>query len=508
MKKINQMTVVAATTILFAIISIGCTATPTANDVSETSPAIYPDYTDLTVPVNIAPLNFMISDAKRIIANYEGNNMSISVYGRNRIEIPQKKWKKLLQKNAGDTIFLEIIVKHSKKWIKYPKTRYFVSTDCIDPYIVYRKIPPGYDEWNQMGLFQRNLESFNEAAVITNASTKKNCMNCHTFCMNDPDAMVFHFRQKYSGTYIYKGNILSRIDTKTEHTISNCVYPYWHPSGQFIAFSTNLTSQSLHAHPDLNVEVYDTDSDIVIFDVEKNELFTDSLLNLPDIMETFPAFSPDGKKLFFSASVKPENLPQQYKSIKYSLCSIDFDPHTKKFGTTIDTLISSFAVNKSVSFAHPSPNGKYLLCTLSDYGCFPSWNEESDLYLFCLSSSQLLRLDAVNSPYSEGFTSWSSCNRWITFSSRRENRQYNNLYFSHIDSAGNLSKPFLMPQKKPVSNIMKLYAYNKPEFVKAKVTLKQPIIVNVAKGDVIPVSFSGKSNKKPEVIPSVAIDVN
>ncbi|HBG53994.1 MAG TPA: hypothetical protein DDW70_07280, partial [Rikenellaceae bacterium] len=32
----------------------------------QTPPPIYPDYPGVTIPVNIAPLNFMISDANRL----------------------------------------------------------------------------------------------------------------------------------------------------------------------------------------------------------------------------------------------------------------------------------------------------------------------------------------------------------------------------------------------------------------------------------------------------------
>ena len=507
MKKNNRIKICLLTSFI-ALFASGCSRSPVAFETIETLPEIYPDYTNLKIPVNIAPLNFAVTDAERIIANYSANGKFFSVKGKNRIEIPQKKWKSFLKQNIGDTIWVEIYVKKARQWKVYTKTWYFISPDAIDPYIVYRYIPPGYDQWNRMGLFQRNLESFKEKPIITNEYTKKNCMNCHSFRMNDPNEMVFHFRQKFAGTYLLKDNVLSRLDTKTEYTISNCVYPYWHPSGNFIAFSNNLTSQSLHACPRLNIEVYDEASDIVILDIESNKLFTDSLISKPDILETYPSFSPDGKKLFFSASQVQEKLPDEYHLIKYSLYSIDFDPYTKRFGTKIDTLISSCIVNKSVTFAHPSPDGKFILCTLSDYGCFPSWNEESDLYLLDLSNGNLKNLKTVNSTSAEGFTSWSSNSKWITFSSRREDGQYNRLYFAYIDTAGNPSKPFILPQKNPQHNIMNLNAYNKPEFAKAKINIKPQKIVKVAKNESIKVGFSGEAIKVRNVRQSRQNEVN
>ena len=37
-----------------------------------------------------------------------------------------------------------------------------------------------------MGIYQRNLESFDEQPIIRNDMTGYNCMNCHSFCMGDP----------------------------------------------------------------------------------------------------------------------------------------------------------------------------------------------------------------------------------------------------------------------------------------------------------------------------------
>ncbi len=486
-------------TICLLIVFSTCNQIPDIYDISGEKIVVYPDYTDLVIPVNIAPLNFMIAGSEKVIANYQGKHGRLTVSGKDKIKIPVGKWKNILKENVKDTLWLELLVKKSGKWMGYPKTWYFVSPDLMDQYVAYRSIPPGYNEWNQMGLYQRNIESFDEEPIITNASTKKNCMNCHTFCMNDPDAMVFHMRQKYGGTYLLKDQALSKLSTKTDYTISNCVYPYWHPSGKFIAFSTNSTAQSIHARPDLNIEVYDSASDIVILDIERNELFTNILISTQGAMETYPAFSSDGKKLFFCTSAVPKDLLEEYNRIRYSLCSIDFDPQSKTFGTRVDTLISSHITHKSVTFAHPSPDGKYILCTLSDYGCFPSWNDESDLYLYDLATSGLNCLQDINSPNAESFTSWSSNSNWIVFSSRREDRQYNKLYFSHIDPSGNASKVFLLPQENPESNIMNLYAYNKPEFIKGKVTLKSTEIIKVAKTKSIPVTFTGKKERKTEI---------
>jgi hypothetical protein len=51
---------------------------------------------------------------------------------------------------------------------------------------------------------------------------------------------------------------------------ANAVYPSWHPSGKYVAFSSNKTVQSFHMHSSKNIEVSDMYSSLVIYDVEKN----------------------------------------------------------------------------------------------------------------------------------------------------------------------------------------------------------------------------------------------
>ena len=118
----------------------------------------------------------------------------------------------------------------------------------------------------------RELSSFKETEIISNKKSGQNCINCHTFNQGNPNEMVMHMRKINAGTILIQGGACQKLNTKTPHTISNFVYPDWHPSGKQIAFSTNLTQMSFYdAHPKI-IEVYDTQSDIVLYDISKNEV--------------------------------------------------------------------------------------------------------------------------------------------------------------------------------------------------------------------------------------------
>ena len=59
------------------------------------------------------------------------------------------------------------------------------------------------------------------------------------------------------------------------------VYPYWHPGGRYCAFSTNMTSQMFHAAGKKRIEVYDSSSDVFVYDTETHSILKDTLTMQP-----------------------------------------------------------------------------------------------------------------------------------------------------------------------------------------------------------------------------------
>ena len=205
---------------------------------------------------------------------------------------------------------------------------------------------------------------------------------------------------------------MTAYNTKTDRTLGLCVYPYWHPSGRYIAYSTNTTNQLFHSAGKNRVEVFDTASDLQVYDVEKNELLLSPLLKQDSVYETYPVFSADGRSLYFCSSTG--------SSLRYNLCRIDFDPETGRFGERVDTIVNAASQQKSVSFPRPSYDGRFLCYTLSDYGQFSIWHHEADLWLLDLTTGQSRLMDGANSEDTESFHNWSTNSRWLVVSSRRD----------------------------------------------------------------------------------------
>lgn len=451
---------------------LSCTKNVHIDENRDKYPPIFPDYTEVTIPVNIAPLHFGLTDSlnsSEAYAYFETNTESIKVEAKiKQFAISASDWEKLMEEAKGGTVQVKVVVKENEKWIAYKPFNLYVATEPVDPYIAYRLIQPGYGTWGDMGIYQRCLENYTQTPVATNKTTNNNCMNCHSFCMQSPDKMLFHMRKDFGSMILIDGDKVEKLNTKTPQTTSPLVYPSWHPSGKFIAFSVNKTKQMFHSTDQNRIEVFDDESDVVIYDVNKHEIFTSPLLFSKSAFETFPTFSPDGKTLYY-CSADSVNMPGDYKKVKYSLCAILFDMDTRQFGNKVDTLYNARKNGKSVSFPRVSPDGRYLMFTLFDYGNFSIWHREADLYLLDLSNNMITALDALNSDETESYHSWSSNSRWVIFSSRRSDGLYTQPFIAHIDKNGKASKPFLLPQDNANYYMRLMKSFNIPEFVKGKI---------------------------------------
>ena len=471
--------------ILYTLLGlIGLTAcTETVSDATQENilPQIYPDYTGVTIPVNIAPLCFNMADetALRIDAVVtDSHGGSLHAQGEESVDFDLDEWHGLLAQNRGDSLSVVVSAKYEDGWHTYKPFSIYVSPDSIDYGLCYRLIEPGYEVWSKMGIYERDLSSFEEQPLIENTQFE-GCVNCHSFNRADPKDMSLHIRGPHGATLLRKDyGPVTAYNTRTDHTLGLCVYPYWHPSGRYIAYSTNTTNQLFHSAGRNRVEVFDTASDLQVYDVEKNELLLSPLLKQDSVYETYPVFSADGRSLYFCAARALPEGSHQLDSIRYSLCRIDFDPATGTFGDQIETVVDAASQQKSVSFPRPSYDGRFLCYTLSDYGQFSIWHHEADLWLLDLRSEKgevkreklaaARPMDGANSKDTESFHNWSTNSRWLVVSSRRDDGLFTRPYFCHVDKDGNVTKAFMLPQRNPRQFYRgRFMSFNVPDFITA-----------------------------------------
>jgi Tol biopolymer transport system component len=435
----------------------------------ERAPVIFPDYTEITIPMNIAPLNFEVKEeGDRFTAHLEGENgTTMNVKAKQQqFRIPPKKWSGFLEANQGSQFKVTIYKEENKHWEDYEPFVIQVASELIDPYLVYRLIPPGYETWSSMGLYERDLSSFRERPVIENGNIEDNCVNCHSFNNGSSEQMLFHVRGSLGGTMIKRGDEIEKVNLKRKETLSAGVYPSWHPSGNYIAFSTNRIEQYFHAQPEKAIEVLDRQSDLILYNTNSKQVTHVLGTEGDEHMETYPSWSPDGRMLYFSRTDADASAP--FDSIRYDIYRIAFDPVNGTFGETEPVLLAS-ELGKSASFPRISPDGSYLLCTLHDYGTFPIWHKEADLCLVDLLTGKSEVPEKVNSEDTDSYHTWAQSNRWIVFSSRRYDGRYTKLYISYLDKEGQFQKAFLLPQRNPASNDSFFYSYNRPELITGRI---------------------------------------
>jgi Tol biopolymer transport system component len=289
-------------------------------------------------------------------------------------------------------------------------------------------------------------------------------------------------RGSMGGTYFYTGNGFKKTSLKTDEMKNGAVYPRWHPSGKFIAFSSNKIIQQFHSSLSKKVEVSDLESSLVLYDVGRNEIMDIDLPDKGKYMDTYPEWSPDGNYLYFCRTRQVGEI-FVYDSVLYDLYRVPFYQASRKTGKP-ELVFNASAINKSVSFPRISPEGNYIVITLHNYGCFPIWHKEADLYLIDTRTLQSSVMD-LNSEMADSYHSWSSNGRWMVFSSKRIDGLTARFFISYIDEKGKASKPFIMPQKDPEFYGRFLKSFNLPELSTFEVNVNPGKIRKTAKGEAI-----------------------
>jgi len=448
------------------------------------APAIRPDYADVVIPPNIAPLNFCVEEpgTRYLVRVGLPGAEKFDVMARTRsIIIPEADWKKLLAAARGRQIEFEVYAgDKTGAWRRFRPFRVAVSRDEADPYIVYRYMNVIYRWYTKMRLVQRNIETFASRVVLDNRSFG-GCMNCHTFLNNDTGRMLVQVRSNPvrdygSGMLLFQDGTVTKVDTRTRFRPGMAAYASWHPSGRAIAYSINVPRLFMHTARAEVRESLDLDSDLALYLPDSGRVTTTQALADPHRLETWPAWSADGKYLYYCsaprwwADEEGEDVPVFKKArVLYDLMRIPYDIDTGKWGEP-ETVLSAAQIGRSISQPRPSPDGRFVAFCMSDYGGYGDMQVESDLYLLDLRTGAYRRMEC-NSDRSESWHSWSSNGRWLVFASKRDDGLFMRVYFAHVAEDGASSKAFVLPQKDPTRYDSDIHLYQMPEFVRHPVPI-------------------------------------
>lgn len=452
-----------------------CTAkAPTQFVQDQAKPSIHPDYTDITIPSNIAPINFSIDDeAEKFVTVMKCGDSEFTTKGRTAA-VPLRRWRRLLA--SGDRVDVTVYAYRNGGWKQFTPFTMNVA-EPIDPYISYRLIPPGYQCFEQLTINQRDLTSFRTKVIFCNSTIQYDdkhgsCINCHHYRNYKTDNMQFHIRQYKGGTVMVVNGELRKLNLKTDSTISAGVYPAWHPTHDYVAYSTNQTRQAFVMSGKNRIQGYDAFSDLILYDINANEVSI--IENSPNDFECYPAWSPDGRTLYYVSAhfpfevkdgeIRENEMIPYLDQIHYDLYTKPFDPETGTWGRSWK-MIDAAAMEKSITLPRVSPDGNYLMFAMGHHGVLHLYNKDADLFLLDLRTGRCRSVAELNSRESESYHSWSSNGKWLIFSSRRENGVVTRPFIAYFKEDGTFTKPFALPQKDPEFSKEFLMAFNIPEFM-------------------------------------------
>jgi len=457
-----------------------------SESVSET-PNIYPDYKDITIPPNIAPLNFQMKSAgDEFIACIEGAGKQLIAAATEdgKFDLDSLAWHSLLEASKGKQLSVTLYAQRDGKWVKFPAYHITVAAEPIDRYLSYRLIEPSYELYRQLGIYERDLTGFTQVAIYENNrkfdEAENHCINCHTYQNHSTQHMLFHVRAKHGGTIFIQDGRAEKVNMKSDSILSSAVYPSWHPEKPWVVFSSNQTGQTFHMLNKQKIEVVDYGSDLIFYDVAQKKIY--NVLKTGADLETFPTWTPSGRKIYYCSAHVPEFIGKTADErqeiisricmqVRYNLYSLTFDPQTGHFGSPVLEYDCASA-GKSVAVPRVSPDGRYVLFTLASYGQFHIWHNDADLYIKDTQTDEVRPLSEANAAGSpDSFHDWASNGRWIIFVSRRDDGSYSRVYISYFDKMGQAHKAFILPQRDPEQNILLTKSYNVPQLTRDAVPL-------------------------------------
>ncbi|MBC8870814.1 MAG: PD40 domain-containing protein [Planctomycetes bacterium] len=464
--------------VAYMALPLGCSRMP---DVRSARPLkrearIDPDYTSLVIPPNIAPLNFRIMEHGRDfvvrVSSKEGGKLDIHCPDRT-CRIPVKFWRRLLETSKGGTLFLDIFAQDADgTWLQFKQVTNSVAKEPIDSHIVYRLLSPNKATSRIKGIYQRDIESFRESAIITLRDGTFTCFNCHTFHQHDPNTFLFHVRVKHAGMMLVMDGETRKINTEQAPMFRPLAYASWHPGGRHIAATCNRFLGHFPANDSLYYFLaIEKRGDLLVYDVEKNSLSTTEAVFEQEYIETHPCWSPDGKYIYFSRGKDISvTSPKDLVKSKFDMMRISYDVATDTWGSP-ETVKAYSELGLSCAFPRPSPCGKYVLHILADMGTYPIHRKSSDVYLLDLETKEHRRLDAVCSDLAESYPRWSSNGRWFIFTSNRRDGMSAFPYLAYFDIEGEAHKAFVIPQEDPANFDTFIDTHNVVELVKSRVNI-------------------------------------
>jgi hypothetical protein len=307
------------------------------------------------------------------------------------------------------------------------------------------------------------------------------CANCHSFDRDGTtlamDADYAHNRGAYLIVPIKEemtltpGDIISWNDFESSAHASGLLSQI-SPDGRYVVSTVKDLAVFVPRPPLAFSQLfYPVKGILCVYDRQSREFHALPGADDPNLVQSNPVWSPDGKEIVFARSVVPdlshtegqgmaplsrrdgELLIESVKRFQFDLYRIPFNGGA---GGTAEPLEGASHNGRSNYFPRYSPDGRWIVfCRAKSYMLL---QPDSELFIIPVAGGQARRL-RCNTGRMNSWHSWSPNGKWLVFSSKAFS-DYTQLCLTHIDENGESTPPVLLSHLTAPDR-----AANIPEFV-------------------------------------------
>jgi len=397
-----------------------------------------------------------------------------------RWRLPKTVWREIVTHAGASDVVLRVKgVKRAGLWGRSrddvhvsEEVRFRISVDPADNAIVYRLVDPPFLARKTPDTFVRDIRGDEVRPFIR--ARREYCINCHHFSSTTGRDGRLAIQVRYLGekptahrTYLAVCDLKTQRVTKTRLPFSSemTTFMSWSPDGTKLATSANQDVSSLAPFVLDAQNTMQESSDLAVYDVSAGTCVLLEGACEPDVLETFPRWTPDGRSIVYG-SAPPGRHPQM---TRYELKVI---PYNDGRGGEPRSLPGPARAGGSCIYPRFSPDGKWFSFVRTAAGSLIK--SSSDIWVMPATlDGDPWRLESNVSHAADSWYSWSSNGRWIVFTSKRDDGAFARLYLTHIDDAGHASPAVRLPvMEQP------LMSFNVPEFVAEVPTLDEQTFFN------------------------------
>jgi len=426
-------------------------------------------YANSSFPVNIAPPRIRWEDETdnlwMVSITAPGWESPLCAVTKSKHWSPSASSWEALKKAAGaSSIRLEVrgcrVIdgKRVGTTVYTDEVTFSISKYPVDPLVVYRLVTPLFHSAKTPDMFFLNVATLDSGLFYPSAGSY--CTNCHSF-PNTPSTpekdynLAIAIRHRDGDKRLTVLGLYNFLQRQGKGISASTFFMSWNPDGTKLAVCEGKDTYSKPLTTLETQEFLVRMADIHIVDRVTGE---DSLLpgaSSRDYMETFPAWSTDGKTILFT---RAEEIGDNWHPLKFSIYQV---PYNDGKGGESTPLPGASENGKSNFFPRFSPDGKWMVWTVAEWSSLVS--PTSDLWITSARDwSNPRKLECNCDCAMDSHHSWSSNSRWLLFTSKRDDGIFARMYLTEIDEEGHASAPVEVPTPGG-DDVM---CYNVPEFMK------------------------------------------